>query len=55
MDRQQLNEAMSKAEVETTDVVGPERRAFLMAVRPARGKHGVPADLLAPATRRNAC
>lgn len=31
MDRQQVKEVMSKAEVEMTDVVGPERRAFLNA------------------------
>ena len=31
MDLQQLKEAMSKAEVETSDVVGPERRGFLNA------------------------
>ncbi len=31
MDLQQLREVMSKAEVETTDVVGPQRRAFLNA------------------------
>jgi len=31
MDLQQLKEAMSKAEVETSDVVRPERRGFLNA------------------------